>query len=111
MLSPNVSLNGKTVLVTGAAGFIGSNLVAELFRTTENITVVGIDNMNDYYDVSIKEYRLAELEKLAAKKADSRWVFIKGNIADRALIDESFEKHRFDVVVNLAAQAAEGRSK
>ncbi len=105
MLSPNVSLNGKTVLVTGAAGFIGSNLVAELFRTNENITVVGIDNMNDYYDVSIKEYRLAELEKLAAKKADSRWVFIKGNIADRALIDESFEKHSFDVVVNLAAQA------
>ena len=80
MLSPNVNLNGKTVLVTGAAGFIGCNLVAELLRTTENITVVGIDNMNDYYDVSIKEYRLAEIEKLAAKKVNSRWFFIKGNI-------------------------------
>lgn len=105
MLSPNVNLNNKTVLVTGAAGFIGCNLVAELFRTTENITVVGIDNMNDYYDVSIKEYRLAEIEKLAAKKANSRWFFIKGNIADKALIDESFKKYSFDVVVNLAAQA------
>ena len=105
MLAQNVDLNSKTVLVTGAAGFIGSNLVTELFRTTENVTVVGIDNMNDYYDVSIKEYRLREIEKLAAEKTDSRWVFIKGNIADRALIDESFEKYGFDVVVNLAAQA------
>ncbi|MBQ5825612.1 MAG: GDP-mannose 4,6-dehydratase, partial [Clostridia bacterium] len=105
MLSPNVSLSGKTVLVTGAAGFIGSNLVAELLRTVEQITVVGIDNMNDYYDVSIKEYRLREIEKLAAEKTDSKWIFIKGNIADRAVIDKSFEKYGFDVVVNLAAQA------
>ena len=105
MLTQNVNLNGKTVLVTGAAGFIGANLVTELLRTIESIKIVGIDNMNDYYDVSIKEYRLKEIEKLAAEKSKSEWIFIKGSIADRALIDESFEKYGFDVVVNLAAQA------
>ena len=105
MLTQNVNLNGKTVLVTGAAGFIGSNLVTELMNTVENIRIVGIDNMNDYYDVSIKEYRLREIEKLVAEKNGCEWIFIKGNIADRALIDESFEKYGFDVVVNLAAQA------
>jgi len=105
MLAQNVNLSGKTVLVTGAAGFIGSNLVIELMKTVKNITVIGIDNMNDYYDVSIKEYRLREIEKLAAEKAGSKWIFIKGNIADRALINENFEKYSFDVVVNLAAQA------
>ena len=105
MLSQNVNLNGKTVLVTGAAGFIGSNLVTELMKTVDSIKIVGIDNMNDYYDVSIKEYRLREIEKLAAEKDKCEWIFIKGNIADRALIDECFEKYGFDVVVNLAAQA------
>ncbi|MBR4859373.1 MAG: NAD-dependent epimerase/dehydratase family protein [Clostridia bacterium] len=105
MLTQNVNLNGKTVLVTGAAGFIGSNLVTELMNTVENIRIVGIDNMNDYYDVSIKEYRLREIEKLVAEKNGCEWIFIKGNIADRVLIDESFEKYGFDVVVNLAAQA------
>lgn len=105
MLAQNVNLNGKTVLVTGAAGFIGSNLVTELIRTVDSIKIVGIDNMNDYYDVSIKEYRLGEIEKLAAEKSRCEWIFIKGNIADRALIDECFEKYGFDVVVNLAAQA------
>ena len=105
MLAQNVNLNGKTVLVTGAAGFIGSNLVTELMKTVENIKIVGIDNMNDYYDVSIKEYRLREIENLAAEKSGCEWIFIKGNIADRALIDECFEKYGFDVVVNLAAQA------
>ena len=68
MLTPNVNLTGKTILVTGAAGFIGSNLVMELLRTVENVTIVGLDNMNDYYDVSIKEYRLQEIDKLAAMK-------------------------------------------
>ncbi len=68
MLTQNVNLNGKTVLVTGAAGFIGSNLVTKLLRTVDGIKIVGIDNMNDYYDVSIKEYRLKEIEELAAKK-------------------------------------------
>lgn len=105
MLSQNVNLNGKTVLVTGAAGFIGSNLVTELMKTVDSIKIVGMDNMNDYYDVSIKEYRLREIEKLAAEKDKCEWIFIKGNIADRALIDECFAKYGFDVVVNLAAQA------
>ena len=105
MLAQNVNLNGKTVLVTGAAGFIGSNLVTELMKTVGNIKIVGIDNMNDYYDVSIKEYRLKEIEKLADEKSECEWIFIKGNIADRKLIDECFEKYSFDVVVNLAAQA------
>ena len=105
MLAQNVNLSGKTVLVTGAAGFIGSNLVTELMKTVGEIKIVGIDNMNDYYDVSIKEYRLREIEKLACEKASCEWIFIKGNIADRKLIDECFEKYGFDVVVNLAAQA------
>ena len=105
MLIPNVSLSGKAILVTGAAGFIGSNLVMELLRTVENVTIVGLDNMNDYYDVSIKEYRLNEIEKLAASKARSKWIFVKGNLADKALIEELFGAYRFDVVVNLAAQA------
>ncbi len=104
MLAQNVNLSGKTVLITGAAGFIGSNLVTELMKTVDNIKIVGIDNMNDYYDVSIKEYRLREIEKLA-EKSSCEWIFIKGNIADRVLIDECFEKYGFDVVVNLAAQA------
>lgn len=102
MLKPNVELNGKTILVTGAAGFIGANLVRELLRTVENATVVGLDNMNDYYDVSIKEYRLAEIKKT---ESNSRWEFIRGSIADKLLIEELFEKYCFDVVVNLAAQA------
>ncbi len=105
MLNQNVNLNGKTVLVTGAAGFIGANLVTELMRTVDSIKIVGIDNMNDYYDVSIKEYRLKEIEKLAAEKESCEWVFVKGSIADKLLIEDCFEKYGFDVVVNLAAQA------
>ena len=105
MLTPNVNLNGKTILVTGAAGFIGSNLVMELLRTAENVTIVGLDNMNAYYDVSIKEYRLQEIDKLAAEKPASRWIFVKGNLADKALIEQLFTDYGFAVVVNLAAQA------
>ncbi len=105
MLTPNVNLSGKTVLVTGAAGFIGANLVMELLRTVENISIVGLDNMNPYYDVSIKEYRLGEIEKLAAQYPGSKWEFVQGSIADRALVDSLFEKHGFCVAVNLAAQA------
>ncbi len=107
MLTQNVNLSGKTVLVTGAAGFIGSNLVMELLRTVDRIKIVGIDNMNDYYDVSIKKYRLSEITNLAVQKSfnGSQFVFIEGNIADRKLIDECFEEYGFDVVVNLAAQA------
>ena len=89
----------KTILVTGAAGFIGANLVKELLRTTDD-KIVGIDNLNDYYDVSLKEYRLGEIEALGGD-----FTFIKGSIADKALIDSLFEKYHFEIVVNLAAQA------
>lgn len=102
MLTPNIRLENKTVLVTGAAGFIGANLAEALLRRPENIRVIGIDSMNSYYDVSLKEYRLSEIEKLADGKSLS---FIRGNIADRALVNEVFEKYRPDIVVNLAAQA------
>ncbi len=105
MLTPNIDLKNKTVLVTGAAGFIGANLVTELLNTIEGIKVVGIDNMNDYYDVSIKEYRLERISELACAHKDCTWEFVKGNIADKALIDSLFEKYGFSVVVNLAAQA------
>ena len=93
------------VLVTGAAGFIGSNLVERLLATESPIEIVGLDSVNDYYDVSIKEYRLERLERLAAEHPESKWVFVKGNLADRALIDSLFEENDFEVVVNLAAQA------
>ena len=88
-----------TILVTGAAGFIGSNLIKAVFSRFDDLHVVGIDNMNDYYDVSLKEERLSELEVY------SDFVFIKGNIADKALVERTFEEYRPEVVVNLAAQA------
>ena len=104
MFNANIDLKNKTVLVTGAAGFIGSGLVSELLSTVSPIKIVGIDNVNDYYDVSIKEYRLEKLAELS-KKTAGEWIFVKGNIADRALIDSLFAEYKFDVVVNLAAQA------
>lgn len=105
MRSVNVKLENQTVLVTGAAGFIGANLVMELLRCGIPMTVVGLDNMNEYYDVSLKEYRLSEIEKLAANCSQAKWLFIKGDIADKATVDQVFCKYHFDVVVNLAAQA------
>ena len=93
----------KNILVTGAAGFIGANLVKRLFKELKGATIVGIDNMNDYYDVSLKEYRLQELEK--SKPTGIEYTFIKGSIADKTLVDSLFAQYRFDVVVNLAAQA------
>lgn len=104
MLAKNVALCQKTILVTGAAGFIGANLVLELMKNTENVHVVGIDNMNDYYDVSLKEFRLNQIKELAAS-ASGDFTFIKGSIADKALVREVFDNYKPRVVVNLAAQA------
>lgn len=101
----NIELNGKTVLVTGAAGFIGNNLVCELLRTVQSIHVVGIDIMSDYNPVEMKEYRLQLIEEEVQKHPDSSWTFIKGDIADAALIQDVFHRYRPSVVVNLAAQA------
>lgn len=105
MLTPNVNLQNKVILVTGAAGFIGANLCMELLRTVEPVTVIGLDNLNPYYDVSIKDYRLKEIEKVAAEHPASKWEFVKGDIADKPMLDELFRQHGFAVVVNLAAQA------
>lgn len=102
MLQNNIELSGKTILVTGAAGFIGSNLVERLFAEESNICVVGIDSMNDYYDVNIKKERLQRIHSLAPK---GLFYFIEGNIADRQLINQLFEQYHPSVVVNLAAQA------
>lgn len=100
MVNYNVSLDGKTVLVTGAAGFIGSNLVKRLFNEFPDIKIVGIDSVTDYYDVNIKYDRLAEIEAL-----NRDWTFVKASIADKGIVNDLFAKHHFAVVVNLAAQA------
>lgn len=102
----NIELNGKRILVTGAAGFIGSYLVKRLLQNTTNCTIVGIDNMNDYYDVNLKKFRLKEIEEtLSSSSLSSSFTFIRGNIADRALIDRVFAEYQPHIVVNLAAQA------
>lgn len=105
MKKQNIMLNGKVVLITGVAGFIGSNLVHKLLCMKESVNIIGIDNMNDYYDASIKEWRLKEIETVVSEHPGSSWKFIKGNIADKELINQIFEEYKPAVVVNLAAQA------
>ena len=104
MLEKNIALEHKTVLVTGAAGFIGSNLTLALLKNYEGIQIIGLDNMNDYYDVSLKEYRLKQIES-AEQESSGTFIFQKGNIADKKYVEEIFAKYQPEIVVNLAAQA------
>lgn len=106
MLRKNIDLNGKKILVTGAAGFIGANLSRELLRRFENVRIIGIDNLNDYYDVSLKEYRLEQICQVQGDESVSgEFIFLKGNLADRDFIGRIFSEYEPEVVVNLAAQA------
>ena len=104
MSKTKVELNGKTILVTGSPGFIGANLVLRLLKELTSGTIISLDNMNDYYDPALKEYRLSLIEK-AAKTSPAKHIFIRGSIADKALIEQIFTEYHPDVVVNLAAQA------
>lgn len=100
----NIDVENKTILVTGSSGFIGSNLVLKIMEQYSDVHIIGIDNMNDYYDVSLKEYRLKQIKE-KAKEKNVDWTFFKGSIADKKLIQSIFEKYRPSIVVNLAAQA------
>lgn len=100
MLFDNIDISNKTILLTGAAGFIGANLTMRLLKDAPSARIVGIDNMNDYYDPALKEFRLSQIEQLGGN-----WIFIRGDIADKTLIDKLFAEYEFDIVINLAAQA------
>lgn len=104
-MAEKINLQNKTVLITGAAGFIGAGLVKELMETQAPIHIIGIDNMNPYYDVTIKEYRLKQIEACKEKNAGGSWKFVQGSIADKPLIEKIFSENKPDIVVNLAAQA------
>ena len=101
----HIELKNKTVFITGSAGFIGSNLVLELLRTQSPIHIVGLDNMNDYYDISIKEWRLKEIEKCLSEYTESTYFFYKDDLANKDIINKIFAEHKPDIVVNLGAQA------
>lgn len=101
----NIDLKNKTVFVTGSAGFIGSNLILELLKTQSPINIIGIDNMNDYYDVNIKKWRLEEIEKCLKENPNSSYTFYQDDMSNKAIIDKIFEDHKPDIVVNLGAQA------
>ena len=105
MVNTKIKLINRTVLITGSSGFIGASLVQSLIKQGAPMTVIGLDNVNDYYDVSLKEYRLHQIEELARKNPQINWRFVRGSIADKALVDSLFEEYHFDIVVNLAAQA------
>lgn len=104
-MSEKRTLENNTVLVTGAAGFIGSNLVLEMLKSYTSIQIIGVDNVNDYYDVSIKEWRLKEIDKVITNHLGSTWTLVKGSISDKTLINKIFEQYKPDIVINLAAQA------
>ena len=93
------------ILITGSAGFIGSNLVERLLTTERDVEIVGLDSVNDYYDVRLKEYRLERLEAITKQQPANKYTFVKDNLADKALIDKLFADYDFEIVVNLAAQA------
>lgn len=103
-MKTNIDLNGKTILVTGCPGFVGANLVIRLLSELDSGLIVSLDNMNDYYDPALKEYRLGLVEK-AAERSNVKHVFVKGSIGDKGLVERLFEQYKFDIVVNLAAQA------
>lgn len=105
MRDVNIRLENKTILITGVAGFIGANLAMKLLNSVQSLSVIGIDNMNEYYDVSIKEYRLKEIERLVLNNKSIQWKFIRGSISDKKLVQDIFKEYKPDIVVNLAAQA------
>lgn len=104
MLEKNIELTGRSILVTGAAGFIGANLVLSLLKTMNDVHIIGIDNMNDYYDVALKKFRLQQINVLV-EQTNSEFIFVQGSIADKKLVTELFKKYQPAIVVNMAAQA------
>lgn len=106
MIKSNLEINGKTLLITGATGFIGANLVLKIVSSFSNVNIIGIDNLNDYYDTSLKEYRLKQIEnRINGENTACKWIFYKENIADKAKLEQIFFKHKPQIVINLAAQA------